>query len=191
MRGKKSLFVMVFLCFLFADVSAEGIPARKNAIKSTFLSWFTGSCKLSYERAVFNNQTMELTAGYIGIGFDKHDNNPKGFTARYAHKFILSGNEIRPLNGFYLRPELIYSRFNYDQKDTGVRKTSEMESLVFTVGYQYVVRRFVADAFFGGGYARGNPADTNYQHGFMLWDYFGRYNKHIAMTFGVKLGVCF
>ena len=76
MREKKYLFIVVFLCFIFAGVSAEEIPARRNVIKSTFLSWFTGSCKLSYERAVFNNQTMELTAGYIGLGFDKLDNNP-------------------------------------------------------------------------------------------------------------------
>lgn len=191
MKEKKYIYILVFLYFIFADVSAKEIRVMQNSIKTTFLSWFTGSCKLSYERAIFSNQTMEFTAGYIGVGIDGHNNNPKGYTARYAHKLILFGNEVKPLNGFYLRPELIYTRFDYDQKNIPERQTSDMKSLMFTFGYQYVIRRVVLDAFFGSGYAWGNECDTNYQHGFMLWDYFNTYNKNIAMTFGVKLGICF
>lgn len=160
-------------------------------MKTTFLSWFSGSCKISYERAVFKHQTMEMTVGYIGFAGDKYDNNPEGYTIRYAHKFMLLGNDVQPLNGFYLRPELIYSRFHYDAEEIRERKLSEMGSGMFTVGYQYIIRRLVVDAYFGSGYAWGKEADTHYQHGFSLWDYFGSYNKHISMTFGVKLGVSF
>jgi hypothetical protein len=182
----------MFLCFVFAgESSGAELPVRRNAIKTTFLSWFSGSSKLSYERAVFDNQTMEMTVGYIGVGHDKYKNNPEGYTVRYAHKFMLSGNDIKPLNGFYLRPELIYSHFYYDAKDLSGRKLSEMGSIVFTAGYQYVINCFVIDTWFGSGYAFGNECDTHYQHGFSLWDYFGTYDKNIAMTFGVKLGVCF
>ncbi|MDL2306332.1 hypothetical protein LJC72_13530, partial [Bacteroides sp. OttesenSCG-928-D19] len=106
-------------------------------------------------------------------------------------KFMLLGNDVQPLNGFYLRPELIYSRFHYDAEEIRERKLSEMGSGMFTVGYQYIIRRLVVDAYFGSGYAWGKEADTHYQHGFSLWDYFGSYNKHISMTFGVKLGVSF
>ena len=183
---------MFCFCFVFVGaLSAEDFHIRRNAVKATFLSWFSGSSKISYERAIFDSQTMELTAGYIGLGFDKYKNNPEGYTVRYAHKFMLLGNDVKPLNGLYLRPELIYSHFRYDAEYLSERKLSEMGSLVFTAGYQYVINRFVIDAYFGGGYAFGRECDTYYQHGFSLWDYFGTDNKNIAMTFGVKLGVCF
>jgi hypothetical protein len=194
----KKLVFIVLSCIISANASSicantsskENI-IRRNAVKTTFLSWFTGSCKISYERAVFSNQTMEFTGGYIGFGRDKQQNNPKGFTARYAHKFILFGKNHQPLNGFYLRPELIYSDFHCNRKTHDERTLSRMGSVVFTIGYQYAIHRFVADCFFGSGFACGKAADTNYQHGFMLWDYFGTYNKNIAMTFGIKLGVSF
>ena len=184
--------LILFLCFVFSGFSAavESSTGR-NAVKATFLSWFSGSGKVSYERAILNNQTFEVTVGYIGVGRDKYENDPVGYTVRYAHKFMLLGNDVRPLNGFYLRPELIYSRFRYNTKDISGRELSAMGSLVFTAGYQYVIKRFVVDAYFGSGYAFGNECDTRYQHGFSLWEYFGTYNKNIAMTFGVKLGVCF
>jgi len=187
---KKFLFLLLS-CFVCLYASPKETPIRQNAVKTTFLSFFTGSCKISYERAVFSNQTMEVTGGYIGFGGDKFKNNPNGYTVRYAHKFMLFGNKIQPLNGFYLRPEMIYSQFHYDRKNVDERALSRMGSAMFTVGYQYAVHRFVADFFFGGGYSSGKAADTRYQHGFALWDYFGSYHKHIAMTFGIKLGVSF
>ena len=185
------LSIFVFVCFFFAHISADGISVRHNAVKTTFLSWFSGSCKISYERAVFPHQTMELTAGYIGVGRDKYENNPVGYTIRYAHKFMFFGNNVQPLNGAYLRPEFVYSNFRYNMKNHEGRMTSDMKSILITLGYQYVVRRFVIDRYIGSGYAWGKEADTHYQHGFSLWDYFGSYRKNIAMTFGVKLGVSF
>ena len=185
------LLIFLFSCFVIVDVSAVDIPVRQNAVKITFLSWSSGSFKVAFERAVFNNQTMETTVGFIGVGYDKYKNNPEGYTVRYAHKFMLFGNDVCPLKGFYLRPEVIYLRFHYDTKELSGRKLSEMGSLIFTAGYQYVINRFVIDAYFGSGYAWGKECDTHYQHGFSLWEYFGTYNKNIAMTFGVKLGVCF
>ena len=188
---KRYFLLLVCVCFVWGDVSAKETAELHNAVKTTFLSWFTGSCKISYERSFMRNQTMEATVGYIGFGADLFDNHPKGWTVRYGHKYMFFGNKTQPLNGFYIRPEVIYSRFHYDTKEFKERKLSNMGSALLTIGYQYIQRRFVVDAFWGSGYAIGNEADTNYQHGFALWDYFGSYNKHIAMTFGIKLGFCF
>ena len=188
---RKLIYIILFNCLIFTNVSAKDVPIRRQALKTTFLSWYTGSCKLSYERAVFNSQAMEVTAGYIGFGYDNFKNQPEGFTVRYAHKFILYGNQVQPLNGFYLRPEIIYSYFHYGTKHDRERALSKMGCAVFTVGYQYVVNRFVTDFYFGGGYAFGAEADTHYQHGLALWDYLGKYNKNISMTFGVKIGLSF
>lgn len=83
----------------------------KNAVKLTFLSWFSGSTKISYERAFPKcKQSGEICASMIGAGYDKYKNDPLGFTLRYGHKFFVAGyKEERPLMGFYLRPEAIYS----------------------------------------------------------------------------------
>ena len=188
---KKLVYILLFCNLAIVDLFASDLSVRHQAVKTTILSWYTGSCKVSYERTVLSNQTMEITAGYIGVGHDNFNNNPKGFTGRYAHKYIFYGNDIQPLNGFYLRPELIYTHFHYDTKIDRERALSKMGSAVFTVGYQYAKHRFVADFFVGGGYAFGNEADTHYQHGFALWEVAGGYNKNIAMTFGIKLGVSF
>jgi len=188
----RKIYAIILICsFTCVNAFASDQIIRRQAVKATILSWYTGSCKLSYERAVLSNQTMEITAGYIGVGHDKFNNHPKGLTARYAHKYIFHGNDIQPLNGFYLRPELIYSYFHYYTKINHYRKVSEMGSALFTVGYQYAMHRIVADFFIGGGYAFGQEADTHYQHGFALWDNMGTYNKNISLTFGLKIGVSF
>ena len=187
----KKYYILLLCSYACVNMIASDLSVRRQAVKTTILSWYTGSSKVSYERAIFNNQTMEITAGYIGAGHDNFQNHPKGYTTRYAHKFLLYGNEVQPLNGFYLRPELIFTHFYYDSKIDRERMLSKMGSAVFTVGYQYAIHRLIADFFIGGGYAFGHEADTNYQHGFALWDYWERNNKNIAVTFGIKLGVGF
>ena len=66
-----------------------------------------------------------------------------------------------------------------------------MGALLGTVGYQYVYKRFLADIWVGGGYAYGIPAETKYHHGFELWHWFGKYHSNIAMSFSIRLGICF
>ena len=80
-----------------------------NSVKITFLSWTSGSTKVSYERALPNwHQSGELCASLISAGYDKYNNDPLGFTLRYGHKFFINQGDIA-LKGFYLRPEFINS----------------------------------------------------------------------------------
>ena len=162
-----------------------------NSVKLTFLSWLSGSTKISYERAFPTcRQSGEICTSLIVAGYDKYDNDPLGFTLRYGHKFFMSDNDIS-LKGFYLRPELIYSHYYYNSAADGSRTLANMGALLGTAGYQYVYKRFLADFWFGGGYAVGNEADTGYHHGFELWHWLGRYNPNIAMSFSIRLGICF
>ena len=170
-----------------------------NSIKITFLSWTSGSTKVSYERALPNwHQSGELCASLISAGYDKYNNDPLGFTLRYGHKFFVHQGDVS-LKGFYLRPELIYSRYNYTCTNTGLhnckasetRERAVMGALLGTFGYQYLYRRFLADFWVGAGYAMGTPADTGYHHGFQLWDYFGTSNDNLALSFSIRLGICF
>ena len=200
----KKLFTLVFLCLVsflltskvhaatYAETSDRSVVDYQNSLKITFLSWLSGSTKLSYERALPQlNQSGEICASLICAGYDKYDNDPLGFTVRYGHKFFLPDNDGLSLKGFYLRPEVIYSHYNYTSKVDGARTLANMGSLLGTFGYQYVYGRFLADFWVGGGYAIGNAAETNYHHGFELWHWFGRTNTNIAMSFSIRLGICF
>ena len=189
---------LILLMSLLVSLPAVSRPAQApetdylNSVKLTFLSWISGSTKISYERALPSvHQSSELCASLISAGRDKYQNHPMGFTVRYGHKFFTPDAEDRALMGFYLRPELIYSHYYYDSKTRSGRTLANMGALLGTVGYQYVYRRFLADFWVGGGYAVGTPAETNYHHGFELWHWFGKEYKHLAMSFSIRLGLCF
>ena len=189
-----SLMLLMTFTSTATDYKTTGYiqPNYLNSVKITFLSWLSGSTKLSYERALPNvNQSGEICASLICAGYDKYDNDPLGFTVRYGHKFFLPDNDDVTLKGFYLRPEVIYSHYNYNSRVDGSRTLANMGALLGTVGYQYMYRRFLADFWVGGGYAMGNAAETHYHHGFELWHWFNKINTNIAMSFSIRLGICF
>ncbi len=187
----QAISILILLSISTQYSMAQGLMERRNAIKITFLSWFTGTTKISFERSVAQNQSGELTFGLICAGFDKYKNHPRGYTLRYAHKFILKNDTKFALNGFYVKPELVWSNFNYDKKGDDGRTKANMLALFGCSGYQWAKKHFLVDGYIGCGPAFGTPADTYYHHGFILWNYFNSYCKHIAMTFAVKLGYSF
>ena len=195
---KKLIVISLMLCVLFQSVARAGEHAEieqphdyLNSIKVTFLSWLSGSTKISYERAFPElRQSGELCASLICAGYDKYHNDPLGYTVRYGHKFFLPDEDNLSLKGFYLRPEVMYSHYFYNHSSAG-RTLANMGVLLGTVGYQYVYKRFLADFWVGGGYAIGSPAETHYHHGFELWHWFDRVNTNIAMSFSIRLGICF
>ena len=197
---KKLIIFSILVCFVSLYNSRAGEASYPkyqqddylNSIKLTFLSWLSGSTKVSYERAFPGvKQSGEICASFISAGYDKYDNDPLGFTLRYGHKFFMLDNNEVALKGFYLRPEFVYSHYYYNSAADSSRTLANMGALLGTVGYQYVYRRFLADFWFGGGYAVGRESDTSYHHGFELWHWLGRYNPNIAMSFSIRFGICF
>ena len=188
---KIGLFLLALILATSTLYAQESV--YPNAVKITFLSWGSGSTKISYERALPQaKQSAEICASLIGAGYDKYHNKPLGFTLRYGHKFFVGNYATdRPLDGFYLRPEAIYCNYTYDSVTTHERTRAEMLSLLGTVGYQHTFGRFLVDGWVGGGYALGKPADTGYHHGFQLWNWFGTRNDHIALSFSIRIGWCF
>ena len=195
---KRLPLAIIFALFLIPSNSYASGPMTRtagedylNSVKITFLSWLSGSTKVSYERAFPNvRQSGEICGSLISAGYDKYDNDPLGFTVRYGHKFFLPDKDNMSLKGFYLRPEVMYSHYFYNHS-TGGRTLANMGALLGTVGYQYVYKRFLADFWVGGGYALGNPAETHYHHGFELWHWFDMVNTNLAMSFSIRLGICF
>ena len=196
---KIGVVVIIFLLTAFStlasnmnDIAKAEQPDYLNSVKITFLSWLSGSTKLSYERAIPQlNQSGEICASFISAGYDKYDNDPLGFTVRYGHKFFTPDKDGLSLKGFYLRPEVIYSHYTYTHSVDGSRTLANMGAFLGTFGYQYIKGHFLADFWFGGGYAVGNAAETNYHHGFELWHWLGKTNQNIAMSFSIRLGYCF
>lgn len=176
--------VTLLLCMLC--MAGKAGEVYDQAVKVTFLSWLTGSTKVSYEHAFAPHQSAEICTSMIGAGYDKFQNRPLGFTVRYGHKFFLANNPDGGLQGFYVRPEAIYSHYQYNASGSQQRTTAKMGALLATTGYQKTVNRFLIDAWIGGGYAFGIPADTGYHHGFALWN-----GEHVALSFSIKLGICF
>ena len=191
------MFRKIGLLLLGLTIVTSALSAQErvypNAVKFTFLSWGSGSTKISWERALPEwKQSAEICASVIGAGYDKYHNNPLGFTLRYGHKFFVGDYSVdKPLDGFYLRPEAIFSHYYYDREMDGARTLASMGALLATAGYQMTYGRFIADAWVGGGYAFGTPAETGYHHGFQLLDYFGLKNDNIALSFSIRLGWCF
>lgn len=181
--------MFLLLCMLSMTCIAK--ETYHNAVKVTFLSWMTGSTKISYEHAFDNDQSAELCASMIGAGHDKFKNQPLGFTVRYGHKFFLNSNRNSALQGFYIRPEAIYSHYSYNALENQLRTPATMTAFLATTGYQATYGRLLVDTWVGGGYAIGTPAETGYHHGFALWDVFGKRNDNIALSFSVRIGYCF
>lgn len=197
-RMKRKVCFIILFMFMAANMVQAKQPAPyfqkdyRNSFKITFLSWISGSTKLSYERSFPNiRQSGEWCASVIGAGHDKYQNNPKGYTMRYGHKFFLNESQKQSLMGFYLRPEVVYSHYSYNSKIDGTRTLANNTAFLGTIGYQYVYKRFLADFWVGGGYASGTPADTYYHHGFELWHFFNTENTKVAMSFSIRLGICF
>lgn len=192
---KNKFYKFTIILFIFVGLSSflNAEEINLNAIKFTFLSWTSGSTKISYERAFpYVKQSAELCVGLICAGYDKYQNNPLGFTLRYGHKFFVGKyDEQKAFDGFFLRPEIIYSQFSYDAQNTQIRSLARMTSLIGTFGYQKTFGNFIIDGWIGGGVAFGNPCDTGYHHGFQLWNWFNTYNEHIALSFSIRLGWCF
>ena len=187
------IFAILLTLLRVATSSARAQSPYKNAMKVTFLSWVSGSTKLSYERAFSQRkQSGEICASMIGAGYDKYHNKPLGFTVRYGHKFFMAGyNEAKPLMGFYLRPEVMYSHYDHTHSATSLRVPVRMGAILGTLGYQYCIKRFIADAWVGGGYCFGKTAETGYYHGFQTFDWLGKHSDNIALSFSIRLGVLF
>ncbi len=185
---KKTLLITTLVAMLGTMAKAES--KYHSALKTTFLSWSTGSVKLFYEHAFNDKDAVTVAAGMIGAAFDKYDNNPKGYLLRAGYKRNVALRvESKPMQGLYLMPELLYSNFRYDaDEDPSVRKRSKMWTAMLNIGYQYVWNQLTIDAYWGCGYADGDECDTWYEHGFMLCDMLGIKNKNISLGAGIRVG---
>lgn len=175
----------IFANELNNDVNDE---IRKNNLKVTILSIFSGSLKLTYERQIVRNQSLEVTIGAIGPAFDiLKKSSPLGALGRLAYKFIFPMSGQNGLEGWYVKPEIAFSSYSYYNKDMLQRYRVDKMAIMAVGGYQFVFNWFVLDIFLGGGGGIGNPQKSNYHHGFITFNT----KSNIVFTAGFKVGVAF
>lgn len=182
-------FFLGLLIPIMSFAQAEQPKMRKNEIKVALLSLASGTSKLTYERLVYDYQSIELTAGVIGWGFDKlKDSDPKGTAWRLAYKFIFknSRNANNQMCGFYIKPEWCYSSYHYNHSTEGRLKVDRM-ALMGVIGYDWVIQWFVFDIYGGLGFAWGDSNLSNYHHGFIGLSP----DSPTAFTAGFRIGVAF
>ena len=183
----KKFLIIIFIVGLCGTVSAQGM--RKNELKVALLSLASGTSKLTYERLVRDYQSIEITAGVIGWGFDKlKDSDPRGTAWRLAYKFIFRNkhNANNQMCGFYIKPELCYSSYRYNHETDGRLKVDRV-ALMGVLGYDWVLNWFVFDVYGGFGLACGNSNKSNYHHGFIGLNA----DSPTAFTAGFRVGVAF
>lgn len=195
----KSYFLKFVIVILFSILGCSlcaqevVVPSYKNNVKITLLSLGSGSCRVTYERAFSCKNSAELTIGRVGWGWDFiHHSESKGWLFKAAFKWNLI-----PMNGcnnwlagFYVKPELVGTFFDYNYVDANEklsRSHTSQWALMAECGYQVVWKRFVFDVYAGLGPSFGTGNYNNYFHSFMLFPK----NSHIAFTSGFRIGIAF
>jgi hypothetical protein len=187
MKKKIPVLLLIFISICSSIQIYAQERAYHNAFKITFLSFLTGSTKVTYERATFSRQSLEITVGVIGWGYDKFKVHPKGGLLRVSYKFILYSKSSEPLNGFYIKPEFAFSHFKHNifTEEKNDRTLSSWGTLMGCTGYQFTRKWLVLDGFIGVGAGIGTPTPLRYHHGFI------DRMKHVTFTFGLKFGIAF
>lgn len=168
----------------------KGMGELKNDFKVTMLSLGSGSSRFTIEHAFSALNSAEATLGLVGLGWDwMNESSPKGLLMKLAYKWRLIMRPDNWLAGFYLKPELVWTRFGYKPQEPTSQKTkiTHQAALLAECGYQFLLKRFVLDIYAGLGPSLGTGNDNNYFHSFMLFP-----EKSImAFTAGYRIGIAF
>lgn len=187
--------VLFFAFFSYSyRVSAQAISLWNGSenpqysVKVTLLSLGSGSSRFTVERAFGSKNSAELTIGVIGWGWDWMNSTVSdGLLLKLAYKWNLIPQESAntPLAGFYVKPELVYADFDYQNKSAADIHHTRQVALLAECGYQLVFRWFVFDVYSGIGPSFGTDNYNNYFHSFMLFPVEG----YLAFTAGFRIGV--
>lgn len=169
---------------------------KRNDFKITLLSLGSGSSRFTYERAFSPRNSAEITLGIVGLGWDwMNQSDPLGLLLKMAFKWNLIPHHTEQnwLEGFYVKPELVFAKFHYsqsprpgDEPSKCPEYTTQM-ALLAECGYQLLLQWFVFDVYTGLGPSVGTGNRNNYYHSFMHFPEDG----FLAFTAGFRIGVAF
>jgi len=174
------------------DTAEPSFRITKNSLKCSILSLGSGSSKFTYERAFTERISAEVTLGRIGWGWDwlNHTQSSTGWMTKAAVKYNFWPQPFCNtswLAGMYVKPEYMFSDFDYMQADEDFLRHTREHSIMAKWGYQFVFKYFVFDLFAGCGYAWGTGNENDYFHGFLFW----RGIQNWSHSAGFRVGVAF
>ncbi len=109
----KKLLLFALVALAGMHLHAQG--PQSNAIKINPLSLFLATGNVAYERAVADNQSVQLGLFYSGVGLGDIKYSGLGITPEY--RFYFAGRK-EALNGVYAAPFLRYQSFSLKDKST-------------------------------------------------------------------------
>jgi hypothetical protein len=195
---KFNLIILLSISFLFAAAQDQGGgPVYRNSLKINPLSFFSSTFLMSYERLTGNDQSLNFSAGLISKDSDNKTEN--GFRGEFQFRyFVLERNIYNPARKLYFAPFVFDQYVDVTDRNTyniyGVLETRHYNVNAYGAGIVMGVnwvfsRRFVVDAFLGGG-VRTSNMNTNdnifNDDGLMGYGY-----KGIFPRVGLDLGFTF
>ena len=131
------------------------VTEKKNAFKVDLAAPFLNHITVGYERWLKTGLNLEVKAGLIGPGFSHSLDTSDGFLLKAGVKFVICGTSYmrgqkytNPMKGNFLKPELMYSRFNTKSDSKKTEYTNFAVNLI--LGKQLLVGERFSFEFFGG-----------------------------------------
>lgn len=181
---------------------------KKTILEFSPVSLLLGSFELGFERSIKRGMSFELGAAYIfgrmDDPFDDFDFSSTGLFVRGGIKFIKSSDEYlhrtphpHILQGFFVKPELIYSTFNHINNGyyngythSGANKQYYCTSLIINIGKQFVIKNsFSIEWNVGLGVGISNGEEEVYFYGSNLHGQIPPFYVPWSFTAGLKLGI--
>jgi hypothetical protein len=175
---------------------------KKNAFKVNMLSILNTNLSFSYERSIRPGRSFETELGFIGVGTDINERDPKGMHASFGYKFFRSPDWYiqgmkygHVLNGLYIKPEISLSLYEhntywYDPWTTPpyeVRETVFAYAVIATLGRQWVFDdAFLFDVYAGLGFGNNGQNDADYPSNY---GFSGGFDElPLAWKAGIRIG---
>ena len=198
---KFNLIILLSLSCLFAAAQDQAsiAPSYRNIIKIDPIRFFSSTFQLSYERLVDKDKSLNFSAGLIYK--DTESESVNGFRGEFQFRYFILEREIyNPARKIYFAP-FIFDQYvdvinrNY-YNSSGMQEQYSYKTNAFgggiVMGVNWVFsKRFVIDAFLGGGVRTSNMDKNNNvyytnNNGIMDYGY-----KGIFPRVGLDLGFTF
>ncbi len=181
-------FLLIFIAALAvhtANAQDDKKGGFQNAIKLNPLSLVFATGNIAYERAVADNQTLQIGVFYSGVTISDLKYTGLGITPEYRFYF---GGKQQAFNGIYAGPFVRYQSFRLEDKQNGYKADFSSFGGGAVIGWEKAwASGFVLDLFAGPAYNSGkfkNSADE--QH----FDVAGSIDGFGVRT-GITLGFAF
>ena len=178
---------------------------KKMSIKINTLAMVTGSFELSLERSIKRGISFDIGGAYVFSSADylvtgAQMNQTYGYYLRGGIKFIKSSDKYlhqqsQPhiLQGFFVKPEIIYSSINrYHDYTYGAKPVYyQCTSLIVNVGKQFVMNNAMSIEW-NVGIGLGISNDNNgaeFYHSNILIEEFPPFFLPLSFTAGFKIGI--